>query len=304
MALASPAFLKRVDKAAKEVDDDSMDELQSLMEGEARQMVGKRDSGKGPTGGRALPANLRSDAGSSQPSGAGGVTARQLKAKHFLRGRPKPQQEDQEWEPLADLLEVKQQAREAQGILETTALIPAELLCVQEALDAAREYSRRAALHKGQNLGHALVEIGLAFFQHIPETKELKDQKTLLEAVTNFWEQIVLKQSQVHIAKQLQTFKLAKPKKANGKILGGGFARLTLRSLAERLEVELFKSFETLGWEVKAGPPPRSANERRVRELRGFRLLLALMVQLCVTLNALLLKPCPVWMRLQPASLM
>ncbi len=286
------------------------------MEGEARQMVGKGDSGKGPTGGRVLPASLRSDAGSSQPSGAGGVTARQLKAKHFLRGRPKPQQEDQEWEPLADLLlEVKQQAREAQGILETTALIPAELLCVQEALDAAREYSRRAALHKGQNLGHAHVEIGLAFFQHIPETKELKDQKTLLEAVTNFWEQIVLKQSQVHIAKQLQTFKLAKPKKANGKILGGGYARLTLRmmparvtdsegSLAERLEVELFKSFETLGWEVKAGPPPRSANERRVRELRGFRLLLALMVQLCVMLNALLLKPCPVWMRLQPASLM
>ena len=261
------------------------------MEGEARQMVGKGDSGKGPTGGRVLPASLRSDAGSSQPSGAGGVTARQLKAKHFLRGRPKPQQEDQEWEPLADLLEVKQQAREAQGILETTALIPAELLCVQEALDAAREYSRRAALHKGQNLGHAHVEIGLAFFQHIPETKELKDQKTLLEAVTNFWEQIVLKQSQVHIAKQLQTFKLAKPKKANGKILGGGYARLTRRSLAERLEVELLKS-------------PRSANERRVRELRGFRLLLALMVQLCVKLNALLLKPCPVWMRLQPASLM
>ena len=175
MALASPAFLKRVDKAAKEVDDDSMDEQQSLMEGEARQKVGKGDSGKGPSGGRVLPASLRSDAGSSQPSGAGGVTARQLKAKHFLRGRPKPQPEDQEWEPLADLLlEVKQQAREAQGILETTALIPAELLCVQEALDAAREYSRRAALHKGQNLGHALVEIGLAFFQHIPETRGWK----------------------------------------------------------------------------------------------------------------------------------
>ena len=45
----------------------------------------------------------------------------------------------------------------------------------------------------------------------------------------------MLKQSQVHIAKQLQTFKLAKPKKANGKILGGGYARLTLRMMPARV---------------------------------------------------------------------
>lgn len=73
-----------------------------------------------------------------------------------------------------------------------------------------------------------------------------------------------------------------KPKKANAAIMGGGYARLTLRmmparvtdgagTLAETLEIALFKAFEELSYDVRAGPPPKSNHERKVRAMRGRR---------------------------------
>ena len=64
--------------------------------------------------------------------------------------------------------------------------------------------------------------------------------------------------------------------------VGGGYARLTLRmmparvtdgtgTLAETLETALFKAFEELSYDVRAGLPPKSNHERKVRAMRGRR---------------------------------
>ena len=178
---------------------------------------------------------------------------------------------------LTDLvLEVKQDSREVRGYLEKTALVPGEVLCVQEALKAAQKIGKKRQQKRGQNLGSAFVQIGLKLLSQIPATPELQDCSHLLEVLKQFWDTIVEKVSEEELPLYLQIFKVSKPRKANSSIMGGGYAKLTWKfapmdseqSVTSQLEIALFRAFKAKGWDVKLSTPPRSTKERAVKGLQ------------------------------------
>ena len=73
-------------------------------------------------------------------------------------------------------------------------------------------------------------------------------------------------------------FRVSKPKKSNAGIMEGGYAKLTFRfslddkvfaasAVSQNLQAVLIQTIKKLGWNLKAGTPPRSQNERKLRDL-------------------------------------
>ena len=83
--------------------------------------------------------------------------------------------------------------------------------------------------NRGKNLGSAHIPIALQFLATLPDTIDFKESKDLMGALKLFWDEVVLKVPKAELPFHIQVFRLSKPKKANAAIIGGGYARMTLR---------------------------------------------------------------------------
>ena len=252
-------------------------------EGEAKKKTPKGEAGKGSA--RVLPASVKQKFAkededleqeeetkppgrrSRGSGGRGGGTS---------SSQPARASNDEQMAALADLmLEVKLENREFKGVFERTCLVPADLHCVQVTLSLAAKIGKDRQKRRGQNLGSAHAPLAIQFFSALSDTKEFQNHVPLLDLVEQFFEEVVNKVDKDELPFFINIFRLAKPKKANGNVLGGAYARLsfrlaapdTLQDTANKVELEMVNTFKALGWPVKWGTPPATTKERRVKDL-------------------------------------
>ena len=254
----------------------SEDELEGEV-GQAKKKTHKGEAGKGKS--RVLPASVqekfaKEDEEMEEPGrrsrgsgtrGGGTGSSQQARASN-----------DDQMTALADLLlEVKSENREVKGVFERTCLVPVDIHCVKETLKLAVKIGKDRQKRRGQNLGSAHVPLAIQFLSTLGDTKEFQGQTGLLDLVEQFFEEVVNKVDKEELPYFINIFRLTKPKKANGKVMGGEYARLsirlaapdTLQDTANKVELEMVSTFKHLGWEVKWGTPPATTKERRVKDL-------------------------------------
>ena len=219
---------------------------------------------KGTGAGRQLPPHLA--------AAAAGPRERNLV-------RPDPQNNPELMQALIQVaLEARQDTREIRAMLEWTVLLPGLLFFVTEGLDEGKRYALEASQKRGQDIGSSHIRIAIKTLAALPKTPELKEARELFQALQEFWDKIIKAFDHKELQHFIQVFKISKPKKASMNIIDGGYAKLTFRFTpttplfevsrhAEALLTALIRCFKALNYQVKAGTPPRSYAERRLREL-------------------------------------
>eukprot|EP00930_Biecheleria_cincta_P028960 TRINITY_DN20157_c0_g1_i1.p2 TRINITY_DN20157_c0_g1~~TRINITY_DN20157_c0_g1_i1.p2 ORF type:complete len:247 (+),score=49.81 TRINITY_DN20157_c0_g1_i1:286-1026(+) len=172
----------------------------------------------------------------------------------------------------------KKDSRETRSMVEWTVLIPGCWAFVEAALEEGRAYALETQRRKGVDLGSSHIRICIKALQDMARTPELLGQAPLMKALKDLWEGVFLKRSKEEIAHYVLVFMMSKPKKPTKEILEGGYAKMTFKFVQTHLLFEdahlagtfqdcLIRGLKALGFEVKAGAPPRSANERKLRDM-------------------------------------